>query len=72
MTLSVDGQGILPLRALPWSTANGDLQGICHSALPHDDYRNPLNKNVYWPRGSAEGRSCVNVVVRMGWQLLAD
>jgi hypothetical protein len=41
-----DRQGSLPLRALPLSTANGVLQGTCHSALTHDDDRNSLSKKA--------------------------
>jgi len=42
------------------------LQGVCHSAPTHDDDRNSLSKKALWPRGSAEGRLCGNVGVRMG------
>src|SRR5262249_21672265 len=46
VALSVDGQVILPLRALPLRTANGVLQGIYHSSLAHDDCRNSLSKKA--------------------------
>jgi len=46
VALSLDGQGILPWRAMPLSTANGVLQGTYHSALVHDDYHNLLSKKV--------------------------
>ena len=68
----MDGQVVLSLRTLPLSTANGVLQGLCHSAPTHDDDRNSLSKKALWPRGSAEGWPCVNVGVRMGSQVPAD
>src|SRR5262249_60880623 len=55
-----------PLRwwyALSLNTANGVLQGTYHSVLTHDDDCNPLNKKVYWTRGSVEGGPCINVEV---------
>ena len=68
----MDGQVILPLRALPLRTANRVLQGTYHAALTHDDCRNSLSKKVQWPGGSGERWPCVNVVVRMGSQVPTD
>ena len=58
-------QAFFPLRFMQG-------QFLCQASRYAQFFRKPLSEKDHRPRSSAEGRPCVNVIVRIGSQLPAD